>query len=185
LDAICSYRQIFRWRTRCCQFASVTARLLGGRTTRHGFKVSSIRSESIATLAGCRSAIGVQKPNHRRWRRRCSTGAAALSHTLSHNLSHSLSHMTKGSWCRDPFPQHARVIGAGSARRTRARYWRRRCGPPRALSEAARRCGVAGGVLFRWKEEMMPAAAPTFVAVEITDADQERGVRRSCPLYPR
>jgi hypothetical protein len=30
----------------------------------------------------------------------------------------------------------------------------------------------------------MPAAAPTFVAVKITDADQERGVRRSCPLYP-
>ena len=32
---------------------------------------------------------------------------------------------------------------------------------------------------------VMPAAAPTFVAVEITDADQERGVRTSCPLYPQ
>jgi hypothetical protein len=28
--------------------------------------------------------------------------------------------------------------------------------------------------LFRWKQELMPAAAPTFVAVEIIDADQER-----------
>ena len=27
-------------------------------------------------------------------------------------LNHSLSHMTKARWCRDPFPQHARVIGA-------------------------------------------------------------------------
>jgi transposase-like protein len=45
--------------------------------------------------------------------------------------------------------------------------------PGARLSEVARRYG-AGRVLFRWKQEMMPAAAPTFVAVEITDADQER-----------
>jgi transposase-like protein len=46
--------------------------------------------------------------------------------------------------------------------------------PGARLSEVARRYGIAGRVLFRWKQEMMPAAAPTFVAVEITDADQER-----------
>ena len=57
--------------------------------------------------------------------------------------------------------------------------------PGARLSEVARRYGIAGRVLFRWKQEMMPAAAPTFVAVEITDADQERGVRTSCPLYLR
>jgi transposase-like protein len=56
--------------------------------------------------------------------------------------------------------------------------------PGARLSAVARRYGIAGRVLFRWKQEMMPAAAPTFVAVEITDADQERGVRTSCPLYP-
>jgi hypothetical protein len=39
-----------------------------------------------------------------------------------------------------------------------------------SLSEVAHRCGIAGRVLFRWKQEMMPAAAPTFVAVEIIDA---------------
>ena len=36
-NAICSHREIFRWRTRCRQFASVTARLFGGPTTRLGF----------------------------------------------------------------------------------------------------------------------------------------------------
>src|SRR6266576_5743707 len=47
--AICSHQQIFRWRTRCRQFASGMARLFGGRTTRLGFKVSSI-SVSIHPL---------------------------------------------------------------------------------------------------------------------------------------
>jgi transposase-like protein len=41
------------------------------------------------------------------------------------------------------------------------------------FAEVARRYGIAERILFRWKQEMMPAAA-TFVAVEITDADQER-----------
>ena len=41
--------------------------------------------------------------------------------------------------------------------------------PGASLSEVARRYGIAARVLFRWKQEMMPAAAPTFVAVEITD----------------
>jgi hypothetical protein len=53
-NAICSHQQIFRWRTRCRQFASGTARLFGGRTTRLGFKVSSI-SVSIARLTGFQS----------------------------------------------------------------------------------------------------------------------------------
>jgi transposase-like protein len=46
--------------------------------------------------------------------------------------------------------------------------------PGARLSEVARRYGIAERILFRWKQEMMPAVAPTFVAVEITDADQER-----------
>jgi hypothetical protein len=39
------------------------------------------------------------------------------------------------------------------------------------LSEVARRCGIAARVLFRWKQELTPSAAPVFVAVQITDAN--------------
>jgi hypothetical protein len=48
--------KIFRWRTRCRQFASGMARLFGGRTTRLGFKVSSI-SVSIARLTGFHQGV--------------------------------------------------------------------------------------------------------------------------------
>jgi hypothetical protein len=41
--------------------------------------------------------------------------------------------------------------------------------PGAALSEVARRYGIAARVVFRWKQEL--AAAPVFVAVQITDAD--------------
>src|SRR5260370_42682091 len=50
-NAICSHRQIFRGRTRCCQFASVTARLLGGRPTRARFQTGSNR-EDVSRLVG-------------------------------------------------------------------------------------------------------------------------------------
>ena len=53
------------------------------------------------------------------------------------------------------------------------------------LSAVARRNGIAERVFIPLEAGVMPAAAPTFVAVEITDADQERGVRTSCPLYPQ
>jgi transposase-like protein len=39
------------------------------------------------------------------------------------------------------------------------------------LSEVARRYGIAARVLFRWKQELTPSAAPVFVAVQITDAN--------------
>jgi transposase-like protein len=35
------------------------------------------------------------------------------------------------------------------------------------LSEVARRYGIALRVLFRWKQELTPSAAPVFVAVQI------------------
>jgi transposase-like protein len=41
--------------------------------------------------------------------------------------------------------------------------------PGASLSAVARRYGIAARVLFRWKQEL--AAAPVFVAVQITDAD--------------
>jgi hypothetical protein len=46
-----------------------------------------------------------------------------------------------------------------------------RCDPVRALSEVARHYGIAARVLFRWKQELTPPAAPMFVAVQITDAN--------------
>ena len=39
------------------------------------------------------------------------------------------------------------------------------------LSEVVRRYGIAARVLFRWKQELTPSAAPVFVAVQITDAN--------------
>ena len=96
-----------------------------------------------------------------------------LSHTLSHSVSHSLSHMTKGSLVSGFIPParegHRRRFSVTDKRQIVEEAMR----PGARLSEVARRYG-AGRVLFRWKQEMMPAAAPTFVAVEITDADQER-----------
>jgi hypothetical protein len=97
-----------------------------------------------------------------------------LSHTLSHSLSHSLSHMIKGSLVSGFIPParegHRRRFSVTDKRQIVEEAMR----PGARLSEVARRYGIAGRVLFRWKQEMMPAAAPTFVAVEITDADQER-----------
>ena len=39
-----------------------------------------------------------------------------------------------------------------------------------SLSEVARRYGIAARVLFRWKQELKPSAAPMFVTVQIADA---------------
>jgi hypothetical protein len=90
-----------------------------------------------------------------------------LSHTLSHRLSHDL-------------PIGPNIPPAREGRRRmfsetdKQQILEEAMQPGARLSEVARRYGIAERVLFRWKQEMMPAAAPTFVAVEITDADQER-----------
>ena len=42
--------------------------------------------------------------------------------------------------------------------------------PGASLSEVARRYGIAARVLFRWKQELKPTAAPVFVTVHIADA---------------
>jgi transposase-like protein len=42
--------------------------------------------------------------------------------------------------------------------------------PGASLSEVARRYGIAGRVLFRWKQELKPTAAPMFATVHIADA---------------
>src|SRR6202023_1057413 len=43
--------------------------------------------------------------------------------------------------------------------------------PDSRFSEVARRYGIAERVLFRWKQETAPVAAPLFASVEITDAN--------------
>ena len=42
--------------------------------------------------------------------------------------------------------------------------------PGARLSEVGRRYGIAARVLFRWKQELKPSAAPMFVTVHIADA---------------
>ena len=100
-DAICSHRQFFRWRTRCRQFANVTARFFGGLTMRPGWKAISI-SENIARLTGFRSrrsAIGVRssRPSPQPPARKLLYRRGGLSHALSHGLSHGLSHDLPGA----------------------------------------------------------------------------------------
>jgi transposase len=94
-----------------------------------------------------------------------------LSQRLSHTLGHSLSHMTNGS------PEPAFIIppARDGHRRSFSEADKRRivdaAGQPGAsLSDVARRYGIAARVLFRWKQEFKPSAAPMFVTVQIADA---------------
>jgi hypothetical protein len=57
-----------------------------------------------------------------------------LSHTGCPSLSHGLSHMTYGSPASGPIVSAGTPgVGGGSARRTKARSLRRRCGPARVF----------------------------------------------------
>src|ERR1700680_2348843 len=88
-----------------------------------------------------------------------------ISHALSHGLSHGLSHDLPGS---GPIVPAAReVVVGGSANQTNGRYLKA-MRPDSRFSEVARRHGIAERVLFRWKQEITPAAAPLFATVEIT-----------------
>jgi len=134
-------------------------------------QVSSI-SESIARLMRCRSrhsAIGVAKfkAEPQTPARKVLYRRGGLSHTLSHGLSHDLS---IGPIIPPAREGRRRMFSESDKQQILEEAMR----PGARLSEVARRYGIAERVLFRWKQEMMPAAAPTFVAVEITDADQER-----------
>jgi hypothetical protein len=94
-----------------------------------------------------------------------------LSHRLSHTLSHSVTHMTNGSLepalivppARDG---HRRSFSEADKRRIVEEAGQLGV----SLSEVARRYGIAARVLFRWKQELKPSAAPMFVAVQIADA---------------
>src|ERR1700676_27898 len=95
-----------------------------------------------------------------------------LSHAVSHSLSHGLSHDLPVSGPIVPPAREGRRRRFSEA--DKRQILQEAMQPDARFSEVARRYGIAERVLFRWKQEMMPAAAPTFVAVEITDADQER-----------
>jgi hypothetical protein len=95
-----------------------------------------------------------------------------LSHRLSHTLSHSASHMTNDELSRPIVPSpregHRRSFSDDDKRRIVAE-----AGQPGAnLSAVARHYGIAARILFRWKQEL--ASEPTFVTVEITDANGPR-----------
>jgi transposase-like protein len=45
--------------------------------------------------------------------------------------------------------------------------------PGANLSAVARHYGIAVRLVFRWKQELAAAAEPIFVAVHITDSDEE------------
>jgi hypothetical protein len=93
-----------------------------------------------------------------------------LSHRLSHTLSHSLSHMTSDPLSRPivrPAREgHRRVFSDEDKRRIVEEATR----PGASLSAVARHYGIAARVVFRWKQGLATEAAPTFVAVQITDA---------------
>ena len=95
-----------------------------------------------------------------------------LSQTLGHSLSHRLSHMTYGSPVSGPIVPPARE---GHRRRfneaDKHQILEEAVQAGANLSEVARRYGIAARVLFRWKQELTPSAAPVFVAVQITDAN--------------
>jgi len=94
---------------------------------------------------------------------------SGLSHRLSHTLSHSLSHMTNDELSRPIVPSardgHRRAFSNDDKRRIVAEAAQ----PGASLSAVARCYGIAARLLFRWKQEL--AVMPTFVTVEITDAN--------------
>ncbi len=107
----------------------------------------------------------------------------SLSHTLSHGLSHTLSHGLSHGLSHD-LPKGPNIPQAREGRRRmfsetdKQQILEEAMRPQARLSEVARRYGIAERVLFRWKQEMKPAAAPMFVAVEITDAPSDNSTRQ-------
>jgi hypothetical protein len=93
-----------------------------------------------------------------------------LSHTLSHGLSHGLSHDLPIGPIIPPAREGRRRMFSESDKQQILEEAMR---PHARLSEVARRYGIAERVLFRWKQEMRPTAAPMFVAVDVTDASSD------------
>ena len=94
---------------------------------------------------------------------------AGLRHRLSHNLSHSVSHMTSELPPRPIVPRaregHRRAFSEEDKRRIVEEATRSGA----ILSAVARHYGIAPRLVFRWKQDLAPEAAPAFVTVHITD----------------
>jgi len=152
---------------RCSHFSGNSLRKLTGKILRRtgnflqvsgnsgstDSRASSI-NVSIARLAGfrsTRSAIGERKVLYRR---------GSISHALRRLV------MT----CRGRAPSsHPRARSSSEVQRSRQTAdTSEAMRPDSRFSEVARRHGIAERVLFRWKQEITPAAAPLFATVEIT-----------------
>ena len=88
---------------------------------------------------------------------------------LSHALSHGLSHDLPGSGPIVPPAREGRRRRFSEADKRQILQEAMR--PDARFSKVARRYGIAERVLFRWNQEITPAAATLFGTVEITDAN--------------
>jgi hypothetical protein len=101
-----------------------------------------------------------------------------LSHALSHGLSHGLSH-DLGPAIPPAREGRRRKFSEADKRQILEQATL----PDACFAEVARRYGIAERVLFRWKHEITPAAAPLFATVEITDANAPSDMATSDPEY--
>jgi hypothetical protein len=90
-----------------------------------------------------------------------------LSHALSQGLSHGLGHDLSVSGPIVPPAREGRRRSFSEADKQQILQEAMR--PDAGFCKVARRYGIAERVLFRWKQEIMPAAV-TFATVEIIDA---------------
>jgi hypothetical protein len=97
-----------------------------------------------------------------------------VSHSLSHSLGHTLNHVTypfsssEGPVVPPARDGHRRRFSEADKRR----ILKEAAQPDASVAQIARRYGIARRVLCRWRQESAP---PTFVAVQITDADAPSG----------
>jgi transposase-like protein len=96
-----------------------------------------------------------------------------LSHKLSHTASHSLGHMTTEPASRPIVPPARDGRRRAFSDEDKRRIVEEASLPGANLSAVARHYGIAVRLVFRWKQELAAAAEPVFVAVHVTDSDEE------------
>ncbi len=116
--------------------------------------------------------------------------AGKLLYRRGGGLSHMISHMTKEAVSAPTgnIPS-ARSLSPGRRRRfskaDKRRIVEEACRPGASVSGVARQYGIAMRQLFRWKQDLAPAAktGPTFLPVTLTDAtDQTARAPHSMPV---
>ncbi|MGE3993307.1 IS66 family insertion sequence element accessory protein TnpA [Pseudorhodoplanes sp.] len=98
---------------------------------------------------------------------------SGLRHRLSHIASHSLGHMTTEPVSRPIVPPARDGRRRAFNEEDKRRIVEEATQPGANLSAVARHYGIAVRLVFRWKQELASAAEPTFIAVHITDNDEE------------